>query len=142
MKAVAALILSILCGRPKIRLCGLNIDDPHEAPIMRFPNFKPKSVVQYPVGTIALHGPDREHGTTITAAVTTRKHAEPILEQWLVEDVTDQANASQEISAMFRIHDVRTIAAWDRNIGCPHKAGVDYPVGSDCPYCPYWRGQQ
>ena len=100
------------------------------------------AAVQYPVGTVTLHGPNGEHSTMITAAVTTREHAEPILERWLVEVVTDREKASQEISALFRIHAVRAVAAWDRNIGCPHVAGTDYPVGSDCPYCPYWRGKQ
>jgi hypothetical protein len=23
-------------------------------------------------------------------------------------------------------------------VGCPHEEGIDYPLGEDCPHCPYW----
>jgi hypothetical protein len=32
--------------------------------------------------------------------------------------------------------------ATDRNMGCPHEEGKDFPVGGDCPFCPYWKGKQ
>jgi hypothetical protein len=27
----------------------------------------------------------------------------------------------------------------DRIIGCPHEEGIDYPLGSTCPLCPFWK---
>jgi len=27
-------------------------------------------------------------------------------------------------------------------IGCPHEEGIDYPLGEDCPFCPFWKGKQ
>jgi hypothetical protein len=32
--------------------------------------------------------------------------------------------------------------ATDRNRGCPHEEGEDFPHGEDCPFCPFWRGKQ
>ena len=25
--------------------------------------------------------------------------------------------------------------------GCPHEEGIDYPVGEECPECPYWANR-
>jgi len=30
----------------------------------------------------------------------------------------------------------------DGNLGCPHEEGEDFPVGEDCPFCPFWAGKQ
>jgi hypothetical protein len=27
-------------------------------------------------------------------------------------------------------------------MGCPHEEGEDFPVGEDCPFCPFWKGKQ
>ena len=42
----------------------------------------------------------------------------------------------------FAKHGVKSVVASDQNIGCPHEEGPDFPVGEDCPFCPYWKGQQ
>ena len=34
------------------------------------------------------------------------------------------------------------LIATDRNMGCPHEEGKDFPKGGDCPFCPYWKGKQ
>lgn len=27
-------------------------------------------------------------------------------------------------------------------MGCPHEEGEDFPVGENCPFCPFWKGKQ
>ena len=27
-------------------------------------------------------------------------------------------------------------------MGCPHEEGEDFPLGEDCPFCPFWKGKQ
>ena len=27
-------------------------------------------------------------------------------------------------------------------VGCPHEEGIDFPLGGDCPLCPFWNGKQ
>ncbi|HEY2587148.1 MAG TPA: hypothetical protein VGI81_15480 [Tepidisphaeraceae bacterium] len=26
--------------------------------------------------------------------------------------------------------------------GCPHEEGIDFPLGQECPFCPFWHGKQ
>ena len=37
---------------------------------------------------------------------------------------------------------VKRVGMSDGNIGCPHEEGKDFPVGGDCPFCPWWKGKQ
>ena len=27
------------------------------------------------------------------------------------------------------------------NMGCPREEGEDFPMGGDCPFCPFWKGK-
>ena len=42
----------------------------------------------------------------------------------------------------FLEHGVKSVVMTDRNMGCPHEEGPDFPQGEDCPFCPFWRGKQ
>ena len=42
----------------------------------------------------------------------------------------------------FNEHGVKSVAMSDGNMGCPHEEGEDFPVGEDCPFCPFWKGKQ
>ena len=46
------------------------------------------------------------------------------------------------IEDFFAKHKVKSVAATDFNMGCPHEEGEDFPEGGDCPFCPYWKGKQ
>lgn len=41
-----------------------------------------------------------------------------------------------------RHHEARAVVVSNGNMGCVHEVGEDFPVGSDCPFCPFWRGRQ
>jgi hypothetical protein len=43
---------------------------------------------QYPIGTVAMYGPDDETTTKIAAGVILHDGAEPILKRWVATDVT------------------------------------------------------
>src|SRR5438270_621056 len=36
----------------------------------------------------------------------------------------------------------QTVAMSEGNLGCPHEEGEDFPLGGDCPFCPFWKGKQ
>jgi hypothetical protein len=38
-------------------------------------------------------------------------------------------------------HKVVSVAMADRIIGCPHEEAIDYPRGTVCPECPFWRSR-
>lgn len=97
---------------------------------------------EYPIGTIALYGPDDKTTTKIVAGVIFDEDAEPLIERWVGTGVKDDAKAQKRIEEFFAKHGVKSVVAIDQNMGCPHEEGEDFPEGDDCPFCPYWKGKQ
>jgi hypothetical protein len=97
---------------------------------------------QFPVGTVAMYGPDDKTTTKIAAGVIVRDGADPIIRRWVATDVTTSLKVQQEMKEFFRQHGVKQVATSQGNMGCPHEEGEDFPVGEDCPFCPYWKGKQ
>ncbi len=98
----------------------------------------------YPVGTIALYGPTASLATKIAVSIILDERNEPErLERWFSQDrdIRYDPIIAKEIEAFLRQHQVRSVAAVDRIIGCPHEEGVDYPDGQSCPQCPFWAGR-
>lgn len=48
----------------------------------------------------------------------------------------------QELKAFFSEYGVKSTVASQGNMGCPHEEGKDFPLGEDCPFCPFWKGKQ
>jgi hypothetical protein len=47
----------------------------------------------------------------------------------------------EEIQALLE-HGVKSVAVSAGNMGCPHEEEEDFPLGEDCPFCPFWAGKQ
>jgi hypothetical protein len=103
---------------------------------------KQKASVRFPIGTVALYGPDDKRTTKIVAGVIEEEGAEAIIERFVGTGVKDDPNVQAKIKAFFAQHGVNSVVATDRNMGCPHEEGNDFPVGGDCPFCPFWEGKQ
>ena len=74
------------CGSgKKYKKCCLNEDQGRD--------FQPK----FPVGTIALYGPDDKKTTKIAASVIKRQGADPILKRWMGSKVKDDPKVRREI---------------------------------------------
>ena len=98
----------------------------------------------YPVATIAFYGPDDRRATKVVVGIVTREGAEPDwLERWYAEDGDLRANdeTTHQIRAFLAQHNVVSVVAVDRIIGCPHEEGIDYPDGTACPQCPFWASR-
>ncbi len=104
--------------------------------------FRHESGIQYPIGTVALYGPDDKVTTKIVAAVIYSADSDPILERFVGTGVAADEKVQEQIKAFFAKHEVTHVAATDRNMGCPHEEGEDFPEGEDCPFCPFWKGKQ
>jgi hypothetical protein len=102
----------------------------------------PKAPPRYPIGTVALYGPDDRRTTKIVVAVIQRQDAEPILQRWVGTKVKDDPKIRRRIQEFLHKHQVQSVVATDRNMGCPHEEGEDFPMGEDCPFCPFWKGKQ
>ncbi|HBX70816.1 MAG TPA: hypothetical protein DEH25_15910 [Chloroflexi bacterium] len=93
----------------------------------------------YPIGTIAYYGPDDRTVTKIVAAVLPNEQTNPILKKWTGEGVVQNPEVIAELGEFFREMQTQNVVMTEGIIGCPHEAGIDYPLGESCPQCPYWQ---
>src|SRR6266478_8828337 len=98
--------------------------------------------VPYPVGTVAQYGPDDKTVTKLAAGIILYEDAEPIIKRWMATDITTNPKVQKELTDFFQEYGVNQIAMSQEIMGCPHEEGEDFPVGEDCPFCPFWKGKQ
>ena len=101
-----------------------------------------KPTAQYPIGTVAMYGPDDKTTTKIAAGVIVRDGANAIIKRWVATNVTTNPKVRQEMKDFFLQHGVNSVAVSEGNKGCPHEEGLDFPHGEVCPFCPFWKGKQ
>jgi hypothetical protein len=92
---------------------------------------------KFPVGTVAAYGPDDKTTTKIAAGVILREGAEPILQRWMGTTIQNDPKVAAEIRAFFAKHGVKRVVMTDGVLGCPHEEGQDFPLGEECPFCPF-----
>jgi hypothetical protein len=97
---------------------------------------------KYPLATVAHYGPDDSTTTKIAVGIFLSPDTEPIVRRWVSSRVLEDGQIRQEIEQFLRQHDVKQVAMGDGNMGCPHEEGEDFPLGEDCPFCPFWKGKQ
>lgn len=114
----------------------------HGTVTSRRPKASTQEPMRYPIGTVALYGPDDKTTTKIVAAVFHHEGAEAVLKRWVGTDVTTSPKAQRELQEFFQGHGVKQMAMTEGNMGCPHEEGEDFPLGEDCPFCPFWKGKQ
>jgi hypothetical protein len=103
---------------------------------------KARKPPEYPIGTVAMYGPDDKTTTKIAAGVIVRDGANAIIKRWVATNVTTNPKVRQEMKDFFLQHGVNSVAVSEGNMGCPHEEGLDFPRGEDCPFCPFWKGKQ
>ena len=113
-----------------------------ESAIERYRSRDEPTACEYPIGTVAMYGPDDQTTTKIVASVITSADSEPILERFVGTNIADDPSVRDKISTFFADRGVTRVAATDQNMGCPHEEGEDFPEGEDCPFCPFWKGKQ
>jgi hypothetical protein len=95
----------------------------------------------YPVATIAYYGPDNRHATKVAVGIAESEAGGVAhMERWFSEttDVRRDPQINQAILRFIEGHGARSVAMFDRIIGCPHEEGIDYPEGEKCPKCRFW----
>jgi len=95
----------------------------------------------YPLGTVALYGPNDRLATKVAVGIVLGEDDEPSeLRRWRSggEDIRGDAEIERDIIDFLREHQVKSVVMTDRIIGCPHEEGIDYPEGETCPECPFW----
>lgn len=98
---------------------------------------------KFPIGTVAYYGPDDKVTTKIVACVVRNDlDHNPILQRWVGTGVATDPKIADEVKRLFARHGVKSVVFTGGIIGCPHEEGADFPVGQDCPFCPFWAGKQ
>lgn len=104
---------------------------------------KESSHGKFPIGTVAFYGPDDKTTTKIAAGVVAREGAERIMRRWVGDQtIARDQKVAEEIKRFFADHGVKSVVATDGVLGCPHEEGKDFPLGQECPFCPFWNGKQ
>lgn len=98
---------------------------------------------KFPVGTVCYYGPDDKVTTKIAAGVVLREGEGPAyLERFVGTDVARDEKVAEKVKALFARHGVKSVVVTAGNLGCPHEEGIDFAMGTDCPFCPFWAGKQ
>ena len=98
--------------------------------------------IQYPLGIISMYGPDDQVTTKVVASVMTTPESEPIMERFVSSNIAENPSITEKMMKFFESHGVVGVVSSGGNMGCPHEEGPDFPVGEDCPFCPFWKGKQ
>jgi len=64
------------------------------------------------------------------------------LKRWWGQDVIRDLDIQKNVADFIKAHGAKSVVITDGIIGCPHEEGIDFPVGAECPYCPFWQGKQ
>ena len=98
----------------------------------------------YPVGTIALYGPDNLKATKIAVGIIrSENEQEAEMKRWYSEenDIRQDQSISKEILEFLKENEVKSVSMVDGIIGCPHEEVKDYPEGEQCPQCLFWQNR-
>lgn len=97
----------------------------------------------YPRATLAFYGPDDRKATKAVLGIFLHEGDEPTIHRYFSEDrdVRFKVDIQENVLARLHEHEVRTLILREKIFGCPHEEGIDYPMGKDCPCCPYWKGR-
>jgi hypothetical protein len=98
----------------------------------------------YPAATIAYYGPTDERASKVVVGIFKAEgaEAEP-MQKWFTDsgDARTDAAIMKAMSDFIKVNAVKSVAAVDGIIGCPHEEGLDYPEGDKCPQCPFWTNR-
>ena len=97
----------------------------------------------YPIATVASYGPDDKVATKVSVGIVrSDNESDPIdMKKWYSDttDVRRDREISLEIIEFIKESGAKSVVIADRILGCPHEEGIDYPEGSTCPKCPFWK---
>jgi hypothetical protein len=118
---------------------------PHDPSIKRLEKKARRGFRGHPLATIAFYGPTNELASKVAVAIIPKADAEPVaLERWFGDgpDVRKDPIIAAAILTMLEEHKALTVVMTRGVIGCPHEEGIDYPEGTSCPTCPFWKDRE
>jgi hypothetical protein len=103
-----------------------------------------RSRPKYPIATISAYGPDKTRATKLAVGILRhagQKDPNP-MRSWSTDagDARNDPVIGAEVADWLRSQGIKDTVTYDRIVGCPHEEGIDYPLGRNCPRCPFWAG--
>jgi len=97
----------------------------------------------YPVATVAYYGKDDKFATKAAVSILDEKDNVISMERWYCDtsDVRTDQIVSQAIVSFIKEQRAKSVVIADRILGCRHEEGIDYPEGSVCLSCPFWKAR-
>ena len=74
-----------------------------------------KKPPEYPLGIVALYGPDDQTTTKITAGIFAHKEAKPVLKRWVGTNIMENPKVEREIQDFFIEHGVKSVTMSEGN---------------------------
>ncbi len=95
---------------------------------------------EYPLAAFLYYGPTDRIATKVTIGIFSNRSEIVTLRTWFSKsgDIRHNASISSQIADFLQTQNIKMVAKSDKITGCPHTEGVDYPKGTDCPYCLFW----
>jgi hypothetical protein len=91
---------------------------------------------------LAFYGPDDKKASKAVLGIIASRGAEPQLHKWFAKssdkDLRYNVKLQNAWIEIIRREGMRSLAMMEEINGCPHEEGVDYPLGQECPECPFW----
>jgi hypothetical protein len=104
---------------------------------------QPNEQDKFPMATVIYYGPDDKTATKVVVGVIMEPGKECVdLKRWVRRDVSTNPTVRKEIKEFLEGYPIKSVVIADRIMGCPHEEGLDFPMGGDCPLCPFWKGKQ
>jgi hypothetical protein len=118
---------------------------PHNQPRYYLEKKARRKSAEYPVATIAYYGPDDRFASKVVVGIILTEKDEQAAEvkKWFSTgiDVREDQAILRAMLAYIQEKGIQRVTMVDRIIGCPHEEGIDYPLGQDCPECPFWANR-
>lgn len=94
-----------------------------------------------PKATLAFYGPNDKRASKAVLGIFLRDGDPGTIHRYLSKaaDARYKIDIQESILARLREHDVRSVIMMEKLFGCPHEEGIDYPEGTPCPQCPFWK---
>jgi len=98
---------------------------------------------KFPMATVAYYGPDDKTATKVVVGIIMEPGGECVdIKRWVRRDLKTNLTVMKEIQEFISQHPVKSVVVSEGILGCPHEEGLDFPMGGDCPMCPFWKGKQ
>lgn len=98
----------------------------------------------FPLAGVAYYGPDDQTATKVVVAILGENQQIIKSVNWSTQaaDIRLDETIAKHIKEFINAWQIKKIVIAEGILGCPHVPGIDFPLGDDCPLCPFWATKE